>query len=74
MSDVYKKVAYIGLRGEDGSVVLGVPLYIKLKDVQKDFLFKSEKEKINNITEEMMKRYQVQFGEFIKKKQKENAD
>ena len=68
MSEVYKKVAYIGLRGEDGSVVLGVPLYIKLKDVQKNYLFKSEKEIINNITEEMMKCYQFQFGEFIKKK------
>ena len=74
MSETYQKVAYIGLRKEDGSVLIGVPLYIKLKDVQGKTTLKSQDEIISCITEEMMKRYQQQFGEFIEKKKKEKAE
>lgn len=74
MSETYQKVAYIGLRKEDGSVLIGVPLYIKLKDVQGKATLKSQDEIISCITEEMMKRYQQQFGEFIEKKKKERAE
>ena len=42
MSETYQKVAYIGLRKEDGSVLIGVPLYIKLKDVQGKTTLKSQ--------------------------------
>lgn len=71
MSEIYQKVAYIGLRKEDGSVLIGIPLYIKLKDVQDKTTLKSQEEIISCITEEMMKRYQQQFGEFIQKKRSE---
>lgn len=74
MSETYQKVAYIGLRKEDGSVLIGVPLYIKLKDVQGKTTLKSQDEIISCITEEMMKRYQQQFGEFIEKKKKERVE
>lgn len=74
MSETYQKVAYIGLRKEDGSVLIGVPLYIKLKDVQGKTTLKSQDEIISCITEEMMKRYQQQFGEFIENKKKERAE
>ena len=74
MSETYQKVAYIGLRKEDGSVLVGVPLYIRLKDIQGKTTLKSQEEIISNITEEMMKRYQQQFGEFIEKKKKEKAE
>lgn len=71
MSEIYQKVAYIGLRKEDGSVLIGIPLYIKLKDVQDKTTLKSQEEIISCITEEMMKRYQQQFGEFIQNKRSE---
>ena len=71
VSEIYQKVAYIGLRKEDGSVLIGIPLYIKLKDVQGKTTLKSQEEIISFITEEMMKRYQQQFGEFIQKKRAE---
>ena len=74
MSETYQKVAYIGLRKEDGSVLIVVPLYIKLKDVQGKTTLKSQDEIISCITEEMMKRYQQQFGEFIENKKKERAE
>ena len=74
MSETYQKVAYIGLRKEDGSVLIGVPLYIELKDVQGKTTLKSQEEIISCITEEMMNRYQQQFGEFIEKKKKEKAE
>ena len=71
MGEIYQKVAYIGLRKEDGSVLIGIPLYIKLKDVQDKTTLKSQEEIISCITEEMMKRYQQQFGEFIQNKRSE---
>lgn len=71
MSEIYQKVAYIGLRKEDGSVLIGIPLYVKLKDVQDKTTLKSQEEIISCITEEMMKRYQQQFGEFIQNKRSE---
>ena len=71
MSEIYQKVAYIGLRKEDGSVLIGIPLYIKLKDVQDKTTLKSQEEIISCITEEMMKRYQQQFGEFVQNKRSE---
>ena len=71
MSEIYQQVAYIGLRKEDGSVLIGIPLYIKLKDVQDKTTLKSQEEIISCITEEMMKRYQQQFGEFIQNKRSE---
>lgn len=74
MSETYQKVAYIGLRKEDGSVLIGVPLYIKLKDVEGKTTLKSQDEIINAISLEMMNRYQQQFGEFIQKKKKERAE
>ena len=73
MSEIYQKVAYIGLRKEDGSVLIGIPLYIKLKDVQDKTTLKSQEEIISCITEEMMKRYQQQFGEFIQNKRFEHT-
>ena len=73
MSEIYQKVAYIGLRKEDGSVLIGIPLYIKLKDVQDKTTLKSQEEIIHNISEEMMKRYQQQFGSFIENKKQEKA-
>ncbi len=74
MSEAYQQVAYIGLRKEDGSFLIGVPLYIKLKDVQEKTTLKSQDKIISSITEEMMKCYQQQFGEFIEKKKKEKAE
>lgn len=73
MSEIYQKVAYIGLRKEDGSVLIGIPLYIKLKDVQDKTTLKSQEEIISCITEEMMKWYQQQFGEFIQNKRSEHT-
>ena len=74
MSETYQKVAYIGLRKEDGSVLVGVPLYIKLNDVQGKTTLKSQEEIISNITEEMMKRYQQQFGAFVEKRKREKIE
>ena len=73
MSETYQKVAYIGLRKEDGSILIGVPLYIKLKDIADKQMLKSQEEIIHNISEEMMKRYQQQFGAFIETKKQEKA-
>lgn len=65
MSEVYQKVAYIGLRNSDGSYLLNVPLYIKVSEVTKSGLTEMQEELIHRISEVMIKRYGNQIGEYI---------
>lgn len=79
MSETYQKVAYIGLRKEDGSYLMGVPLYIKMTDVNKSGLSDMQEDVIRRITEIMMKRYEQQFTEYVanlkkKKSQESNVE
>jgi len=71
--DAFQKVAYIGLRNEDGSYILNVPLYVKVSEVTKNDLSISQEELIHKISEIMIKRYENQICNFInqaRKKQK----
>lgn len=73
MSETYQKVAYIGLRKEDGSYLMGVPLYIKMSDVNKSGLSDMQEDAVRRITDVMMKRYEQQFAEYVNSlKQKKN--
>ena len=67
MGETYQKVAYIALRKEDGSLLVGVPLYIKLIDIDG---LDCQDEIIHKISEEMMDRYQRQFSEYVSKLKK----
>lgn len=70
MSEVFQKVAYIGLRNEDGSYLMNVPLYIKVSEVTKNGLTKMQEDLIHKVSEIMMKRYEKQIGEEIARKKK----
>ena len=65
MSEFYQKVAYIGLRNQDGSYLLNVPLYIKVSEINKSGITDMQEELIHRISEIMMRRYEKQIGEHI---------
>jgi hypothetical protein len=66
-NEAYQKVAYIGLRNEDGSYLLNVPLYVKVSEVNINGLTDMQEELIHKISEIMMHRYERQISEKIKK-------
>ena len=74
MSDIYQKVAYIGLRNPDGSYQLNVPLYVKVSEVNKNGLTKQQEELIHRISEIMMRRYEKQIGDYIANLKKGGKD
>lgn len=70
MNEKYQKVAYIGLRNPDGSYLMNVPLYIKVKENNKNGETEIQEELIHGISEIMLKRYEKQIGEYIAKLKK----
>ena len=75
--DLYQKVAYIGLRNPDGSYMLNVPLYVKVKELNKNGLTDMQEELIHRISGLMMKRYEKQIAEHmanLKNQKKEGQD
>ncbi|MBE5737378.1 MAG: hypothetical protein E7348_03160 [Clostridiales bacterium] len=71
MSEMYQKVAYIGLRNPDGSYLTNVPLYVKVSELNQNGLTDMQEELIHKITGIMLQHYQQQFCEFIDNKRKE---
>lgn len=65
MSETFQKVAYIGLRNNDGSYLISVPLYIKVSDVDSKCLTQSLEDIIHRISEIMMNRYNEQISQKI---------
>ena len=74
MSETFQKVAYIGLRNEDGSYLMNVPLYIKVSEVTKNGLTKQQEGLIHKISEIMMKHYERQINEEMGKRRNSNED
>ena len=64
--EAYQKVAYIGLRNDDGSYFLNVPLYVKVSQVNINGVTDTQEELIHRISEIMMQRYEKQIREKIK--------
>lgn len=73
MSEMYQKVAYIGLRNADGSYLTNVPLYVKVTELNANGLTNMQEELIHRISSIMLQKYQQQFGDFINQKKKEKA-
>ena len=73
MSEMYQKVAYIGLRNPDGSYLTNVPLYVKVSELNINGLTYMQEELIHRISSIMLQRYQQQFSEFINEKKKEKS-
>ncbi len=63
--EFFQKVAYIGLQKQDGSLMLNVPLYVKVSDLNKDGMTETQEKTISRITEIMIKRYEKQLSEYF---------
>lgn len=73
VSEMYQKVAYIGLRNADGSYLTNVPLYVKVTELNANGLTDMQEELIHRISSIMLQKYQQQFGNFINEKKKEKS-
>ena len=71
----FQKVAYIALRNADGSMMLNVPLYVKVSELNKNGLTDEQEKIIERITEVMTKRYEKQISAYftgLKEKNEKN--
>ena len=64
-NDTFQKVAYIGLRNDDGSLMINVPLYVKVSELNKSGMTDTQEKVISRITEIMIKRYEKQLSEYF---------
>lgn len=65
MSEHFQKVAYIGLRNDDGSFLLNVPLYIRISDLNKSGVTAQQEELIHKISQIMIAHYDRQIAKHI---------
>lgn len=74
-NDTFQKVAYIGLNKPDGTMMINVPLYVKVSELNKSGMTETQEKVISRITEIMIKRYENQLSEyFASLKQKSNKE
>ncbi len=71
MDENYLKVAYIGLRNSDGSLMLNVPLYVKVNELNKNGMTVQQEQLIERISEVMLRRYENQIKTFLGQKKGE---
>ena len=64
-NELFQKVAYIGLRQPDGSIMINVPLYVKVSELNKSGMTDTQEKVISRITEIMIKRYEKQLSEYF---------
>lgn len=65
MAELFQKVAYIGLRKDDGTMMLNVPLYVKVDDLSKSGMTETQEKVISRISEIMIKRYEKQISDYF---------
>ena len=65
MAELFQKVAYIGLRKDDGKIMLNVPLYVKVDDLSKSGITETQEKVISRISEIMIKRYEKQISDYF---------
>jgi len=59
--EAYQKVAYIGLRNEDGSYLLNVPLYVKVSEVNVNGMTDMQEKLMHKISSIMINQYEKQI-------------
>ena len=63
--EYFQKVAYIALRNTDGSIMINVPLYVKVSELNKNGMTDEQEKILERITETMMKRYEKQISAYF---------
>ena len=64
-NELFQKVAYIGLKQPDGSMMINVPLYVNVSELNKSGMTDTQEKVISRITEIMIKRYEKQLSEYF---------
>ena len=63
--DCFQKIGYIGLNKPDGSLMLNVPLYVKIGELGKSDMAEMQEKTVSRITEIMLKRYEKQLSDYF---------
>ena len=63
--EYYQVVAYIALRNKDGSMMLNVPLYVKVSEINKNGMTDEQESIMHRISEIMIKRNEKQLSEYF---------
>lgn len=63
--ELFQKVAYIGLRNADGFLMLNVPLYVKVSELNKNGMTDTQEKVLHRISEIMIQRYEKQLSEYF---------
>lgn len=63
--ELFQKVAYIGLRNTDGSLMLNVPLYVKVSELNKSGMTDTQEKVLHRISEIMIQRYEKQLSDYF---------
>ena len=63
--ELFQKVAYIGLRNADGSLMLNVPLYVKVSELNKNGMTDAQEKIMHRISEIMIGRYEKQLSDYF---------
>lgn len=64
-NETFVKVAYIGLKQPDGAMMINVPLYVKVSELNESGMTDTQEKVISRITEIMIKRYEKQLSEYF---------
>ena len=64
-NETFVKVAYIGLKQPNGAMMINVPLYVKVSELNKSGMTDTQEKVISRITEIMIKRYEKQLSEYF---------
>ena len=72
--ELFQKVAYIGLRNADGSLMLNVPLYVKVSGLNKNGMTDTQEKVLHRISEIMIQRYEKQLSEYFASLERANNE
>ncbi len=63
--ELYQAVAYIALRQKDGSLMINIPLYVKVSEMNKSGMTEAQESVMHRISAIMIKRNQKQLSEYF---------
>lgn len=63
--ELYQTVAYIALRQKDGSLMINVPLYVKVSEMNKNGMTEAQESVMHRVSEIMIKRNQKQLSDYF---------
>lgn len=67
MEQHYQKVAYIALRQNDGSLLINVPLFVRVADLQPNGMSNDQEQLMHQISEIMHRHYEQRLTDYFTK-------